>query len=254
MSSAHRVPRRHRLPGVLLTGLASTVLLAGCGGSEESADEPAASDAASSSPAEETSEPDLASGLLPAGAFGPDATVIAVSPEQLRQGAGLAAAAEDLQISPESCRAAVDGTQPDIDDFDDLAAQSASTGASTTVEMLVRGGPTEDAVAQLADAAQRCPEAQITSPEIGQATVTFENLPVDDLGDGSALLRYTTTVSAPDGSSVSVPTLVGAVEDGNRLLLLLAIDTGQDPAGATDPAAFADLLRQAYETQADALG
>ncbi|MGY2082462.1 hypothetical protein [Blastococcus sp. SYSU DS0539] len=257
MSSASCVAGRRRLPGVLLAG-AATVALAGCGGDDASdrtvaASSSASSSAAASSAAEGTEAPDLASGLLPATAFGPDATVVAVSPDQLRQGAGIAAAAEDLQITPESCRAAVDGTQPDLDDFDDLAAHSATTGASSTVEMLVRGGPTEDAVAQLAGAAERCPEAQVSSPQFGQATITFEDLPVDDLGDGSALLRYTTTLTGPGGSQVAVPTLIGAVEDGDRLLLLLTIDAGQTGVGATDPAAFADLLAQAYETQADAL-
>ncbi|MDK3256472.1 hypothetical protein [Blastococcus capsensis] len=256
MSSARRVPRRHRVPGVLLAGLASAILFVGCGGDEEPGVGPAATETstATSTSADEPRAPDLASGLLPAEAFGPEATVIAVSPEQLRQGAGLAAESEDLQLTPESCRATVAGTQPDIDDFEDIAAQTATTGASTTVEMLLRGGPLEETVAQLADAAQRCPTAQISSPEFGQATVTFENLPVEDLGDGAALVRYTTSLAAPDGSQVSVPTLIGAVEDGDRLLLLLNIDAGQDPAAATDPAAFADLLEQAYEAQADALG
>lgn len=227
MPSASRVAGRRRLPGALLAGAASSVLLAGCGGDDASERTAAASSSA--------------------------ATVLAVSPEQLRQGAGIAAASDDLEITPESCRAAVDGTQPDIDDFADLAAQSATTGASSTVQMLLRDGPIGDSVAQLADAGERCPEAQISSPKFGSATIAFENLPVDDLGDRAALLRYTITLSAPDGSQVSVPTLIGAVEDGDRLLLLLTIDAGQSGAGATDPAAFADLLAQAHETQADAL-
>ena len=56
------------------------------------------------------------------------------------------------------------GTQPEFDDFDDVAAQSATIGTAATVEVLVRGGPTTDAVDQLAAAAERCPQAQITSP------------------------------------------------------------------------------------------
>jgi hypothetical protein len=123
--------------------------------------------------------------------------------------------------------------------------------------VLVRGGPTKDAVSQLSEAAERCPEAQITSPQIGQATVTFESLPVDDLGDGSALLRYTTTVSLPDGTQAAVPALIGAVQDSDRLLVLMNLDPGTatDTSGGAvlDPAAFADLLAQAYQMQADAL-
>jgi hypothetical protein len=242
------------------SALALTAVVAlgtACGGSDEG-QEAASTSAATSSSAEETTGPDLASGLLPADAFGADASVIAISPEQLEQGAGLAASgAEDLQITPEECGVAVKGTQPKFDEFDDVAAQSATGATSTTVEMLVRGGPTKDAVAQLATAGERCPQAQVTSPEFGQATITFEQLPVDDLGDGAALLRYTTAVSAPDGTSVTVPALIGAVEDGDRLLILMSLETAALSGGTggtpTDPAAFAELLAQAYETQAEAL-
>ncbi|RBY97884.1 hypothetical protein DQ237_03000 [Blastococcus sp. TF02-8] len=242
----------HRLPAVLVAGLAGVTLLSGCGGDDGSDGAAASSSAA---PASETEAPDLASGLLPAEAFGPGATVVAVSPEQLAQGAGLAAGTEDADIQPESCRAAVEGTQPDLEDFDDVAAVSATSGGTATVEMLIRGGPLEDAVEQLGQAAERCPQAQVTLPELGQASISFETLPVDELGDGSALVRYTTVVTGPDGMQVSVPTVIGAVEDGDRLLVLLTIVADPTQAGAgIDQTAFADLLRKAFDTQADALG
>ena len=241
------------------SALALTAVLAlgtACGGGEGS--EAADLTPAASSAAEETAAPDLASGLLPADAFGADASVVAISPEQLEQGAGLAASgAEDLQITPEACAGAVAGTQPKFDDFDDVAAQSATGAAATTVQILVRGGPTEGGAGQLATAAERCPQAQVTSPQFGQATITFEQLPVDDLGDAAALLRYTTVVSAPDGTSVTVPALIGAVEDGDRLLILMSLETaalaGGAPGAPVDPAAFAGLLAQAHDTQAEAL-
>lgn len=124
--------------------------------------------------------------------------------------------------------------------------------------MLVRGGPTKDAVAQLAAAAERCPQATVTSPRIGSATITFQSLPVDDLGDGAALLSYTTDVALPDGSKVSVPALVGAVQDSDRLLVMISLDPGAAapggaPAAPQDPVAFADLLARAYRAQAAAL-
>jgi hypothetical protein len=246
--------RRARV--VLATGLAAAVLTA-CSGDDGT--QAAATGASSSSPAEETPEPDLASGLLPASAFGPDAAVVAISPEQLQQGAGIAASgAEGLQITPEACATAVKGAQPSFDAFDDVAAENATIGTAATVEVLVRGGPIKAAVDQLARAAERCPQAQVTSPQIGQATITFESLPVDDLGDGAALLRYTTVISLPDGTQVSVPALIGAVQDDDRLLILMNLDAGgtvpgTTPADAQDPAAFADLLAQAYEAQAAAL-
>jgi hypothetical protein len=201
--------------------------------------------------------------LLPASAFGPEASVVAVTAEQLQQGAGLAAASvENLQVTPKDCAAAVAGTQPEFDEFDDVAAEAATLGSAVTVEVLVRGGPIEDAVDRLAAAPERCPTAQISSPEIGQAALTFEALPVDDLGDGAALLRYTTTVSLPDGTQANIPALIGAVQDGDRLLIMTSLDAGAAapggaagaPAAPPDPAAFAALLTEAYEVQADALG
>jgi hypothetical protein len=246
-----------RTRAVLATGLAAASLLTACAGDVEVQDGAAA--ASSSAPAEETPEPDLASGLLPASAFGPQASVVAISLEQLQQGAGVAASgAAGLQITPEACATAVKGTQPKFDAFDDVAAQNSTIGTAATVEVIVRGGPIKDAVDQLAAAADRCPQAQVTSPQIGSATITFERLPVDDLGDGAALLRYTTVVSLPDGTQASIPAIIGAVQDDDRLLVLMNIDAGgaapgTTPAGGPDPAAFADLLAQAYDTQAAAL-
>jgi hypothetical protein len=245
---------------VLLAGLAAATFLTACSGDDET-DAAAGSSAAGTSTAEETTAPDLASGLLPAAAFGPGASVTAITREQLEQGAGLVGTgAQAPQVTPAECAAAVEGAQPTFADFEDVAAESATSGPATTVEVLVRGGPTRDTVALLAAAAQRCPSAQLTSPQFGQATVTFENLPVPDLGDEAALLRYTTAVTLPDGASVTVPALVGAVEDGDRLLVLTTLDTsgiaGTGAAAAPpglDPAAFGELLQQAYEAQAAAL-
>jgi hypothetical protein len=246
-------------PARAALALTATVALGTACGSGDGGDKASSSSPASSSAAAESEAPDLASGLLAAEAFGPDAAVVAISPDQLAQGAGLAASSsEDLQITPEQCAVAVEGTQPDFDDFDDIAAQSATTGSATTVEVLVRGGPTKDTVGQLEEAAARCPQAQITSPDIGSATITFEPLEVADLGDAAALLRYTTAVALPDGTQATVPALIGAVQDGNRVLILMNLETSAIAGGGAgapaDPAAFADLLEQAYEAQAEALG
>jgi len=247
--------RPFRLRGLLAAGLLSTAVLTGCGG-DDTGDEPRADSGAESAEAAEKEEPeaDLASGLLGADAFGPTAVVTALSPEQLEEGAALSGDLDDVQVTPPECDAAVQGTQPDLDDFDDVAAVSAAEETTVVVEMLVRGGPVEGAVAQLAEAAQRCPQAQVSSPETGDASVTFEELPVPDLGDGAAALRFTTVVTLPDGTQVSVPALLGAVEDGDRLVVLTSLAV--DPAAAAvplDAAAFTALLEQAYERQAAAL-
>ena len=255
MPSPRDLRRPH--PSRLVTGVACAVLLTACGGGGDAGEQAAASSSSapastsSSAPADPTDAgSDLTAGLLPEEAFGEGATVIPVSREQLRQGAGLAADPETLDISPESCAAAVSGTQPKIDDYEDAAAVSATVAETTTVEVLLGGAATEGSVAQLAKAAANCPKARISSPELGEATVTFETIDVPDLGDGAAALRYTTTLTQ-GGQEVSVPALVGVVEDGDRLITLLTIATdGSSP----DAAEFTSLLQQAFEVQAEKLG
>jgi hypothetical protein len=249
MPSAARRLRPAPFSGALLAGAVTVGVLTGCGGgSADSADAGSSSSTSASSSAGETASADLAAGLLPAEAFGTDATVTPVSAEELEAGAGLAE--DGLQITPESCAAAVKGTQPQVDDYAAAAAETATVGAMTTAEVLLQGGPTDDAVSRLEDAVTNCPEARISSPDIGEATVTFESIPVSDLGDGSAALRFTTTLAGPDGSQVSVPALVGIAQDGDRLVTLLTLSQdGSDP----DPVAFATLLEQAFEVQSAAL-
>ncbi len=236
----------------------AVVLLAGCagGGNDEAADSTeASSTASSSSSAAEPSGSDLASGLLTAEAFPDDATVVAVTMEQLRAGAGMGALGEGATITPEECAPAVQGTQPDLDAFDDVSGVSATSSTGVTLEILLRGGPTAGALDLLAAAVERCPQAQITAPQIGTATITFESIPVPDLGDGAVALRFTTVVTAPDGTQTTVPALVGGFEDGDRLGVLTSLSDPRTPnAPAPDPAAFAALLQEAYEVQADALG
>jgi hypothetical protein len=77
-------------------------------------------------------------------------------------------------------------------------------------------------------------------------------------------MRYTTSITKPDGGTATVPALIGAVEDGDRLVVLIsaAIPAGLTAAGGTgsgspatlDPAAFAKLIEKAYQAEADALG
>ena len=252
--------------GAAVAGLACAVLLSACGGGDAA---PAASSGATADPAPPSVDPPtpsggageatgtvggptsgLAGGLLPAEAFGAGATVTPLSRAQLEQGAALAADPGSLTITPEGCAAAVEGTQPQIEDYDEVAAQSATVGGSTTVEVLLRGKATAGAVDVLADAATNCPEARISSPQLGEAVLTFEALDVPDVGDGAAAVRYTTTLTQ-GGQEVSVPALVGLVRDGDRVITLLTIVTdGSQP----DATAFASLLEQAFEVQAEALG
>ncbi len=129
-----------------------------------------------------------------------------------------------------------------------MAAQAATAGTTVTAQLLTTGTP-GDPVAELAAAAAACPQATITSPEIGTATITLSALQVPALGDGSAGLAYTTTVTAPDGSQIAVPALYAVVADGDRLLSLISTSIG----GSVDQAAFTALVQQAFDYQAQQL-
>ncbi len=238
-------------------GLGAAVLLAGCGGEVEGAASPASSAPASSSSSSSppSSSPssggtDLAAGLLPAEAFGPAAQVTPLSEAQLEQGAAAAGgSAQELQVDPPECGPAVQGTQPSFAEYDAVAAQVAVLGTTTTVQTLASGGPATDALADFG-VPEQCRSVQVTSPQVGTATIAFDEIDVPDLGDGSAGLTFTTTATGPDGQQVTVPALVGVVQDGERVLVLLRTDTS---GGRLDPTAFTDLLQQASDTAAAAL-
>jgi hypothetical protein len=258
MTRRLRRPRAPRRTVAVAAVAACVVVLTACsdpveGDAEGEAEAPAtstSSSAASSSAAEPTEGgSELAAGLLTQEDFGPEATLVEVDREQLIAAAP-AAGQEDVQISPESCSAAVQGTQPQIEDYDDVAGISATTGAVTTVEVLLRGEATQGAVDQLSQAVENCPEAQISSPAFGEASITFEAVEAPELGDASAAVRYVTTVTQGD-TEVSVPTLIGMVQDGDRVVMLLTLASD---GSEVDPAEFTGLLEQAYDVQADALG
>jgi hypothetical protein len=250
--------RRPRSSVAVLAGLAAAGLLAGCasgqGGSAAASSSTTTSAAASSaaSSSGSVSGSKLTKGLLPADAFGTQATVIGLTLEQLRQSTSTLAAGSmaGIQVEPPSCAAAVQGTSPDYDKVDDLAAQSAVGASGATVEALMTGGPAKGAAEKLRGATAACPQATLTLPQAGQATITFTTLPIKDLGDDAAAVQMTTAVTKPDGTKASVPALIGAVEDHDRLLLLITAGTN---GAAPDPAAFTALLEKAYSTEHAAL-
>jgi hypothetical protein len=245
--------RSRRLPGAVLASVAAAGLLAGCAGSGKGSDGQAAaastSSAASSSSGSVTGST-LTKGLLPAGAFGAQATVIGLTLEQLKQTTStLGASTAGVQVSPDSCAAAVQGTAPDYSKVDDLAAQAATGSGGATIEALMTGGPAKGAVEKLTGAAAACPQATVTSPQ-GTVTLTFQSVPVRKMGDDAAAVQLTTALTKPDGTSTTVPALIGAVEDHGRLLMLV---TAAGNGAAPDQAAFTALLEKAYATQAHAL-
>jgi hypothetical protein len=257
--------RRRRQFGLLSVGLLGAAALAGCGseveGESSAASSSSSSTAGSSSPAATSAAEstgaldgaeDLSAGLLAAEAFGPGAQVTPITADQLeaQQGpVGGIAGLQDLTITPEECAPAVKSIQPGLDDVEGVAAQTATAGSTTTVEILAAGEAIAAGVEQLDSTVDRCPQATVTAPQIGTAQVSFARLDVPDLGDAAAGISMTLSVTGPGGQPVTVPLLLGMVRDGDRLVSL----TQTDPTGGTDPAAFAALLQQAVEQQADAL-
>jgi hypothetical protein len=240
-----------------LLALAAALAVAGCSSTVEGTASPApttgSAGSSSSSAPSSSAEPtdggdDLTAGLLPQDAFGAGAVVTPISQSDLEAGAAVGTDLEGATITPESCAQAVAESQPSVTDLTGVAAQAATSGTTVTAQLLTTGTP-GDPVAELAAAATACPQATITSPDIGTATITLAALPVPALGDGSAGLAYTTTVSAPDGSQIAVPALYAVVADGDRLLSMISTSIG----GTVDQAAFTALVQQAFEYQAQQL-
>ncbi|SDG31676.1 hypothetical protein [Klenkia brasiliensis] len=234
--------------------LAAALAVAGCSSTVEGTASPAPTTGSPSSSAPSSSDPapgggdDLTAGLLPEDAFGAGAVVAPVSQSDLEAGAALGADLEGATITPESCAQAIAESQPSVADLTGVAAQTATSGTTVVAQLLSTGTP-GDPVAELAGAATACPQATITSPQIGTATITLSALQVPPLGDGAAGLAYTTTVTAPDGSQIAVPALYAVVVDGDRLLSMISTSIG----GSVDQAAFTALVQQAYEYQAEQL-
>ncbi|MCU1615865.1 MAG: uncharacterized protein JWO98_3405 [Frankiales bacterium] len=253
-----RTVRSIRFPAAAVAAVVAAVaaagLLAGCAGGAKGGATAAGSSSSSSSSSSSGSVTGskLTKGLLPAAAFGSDATVIGLTLEQLRQATSsqLGAAAAGIQVDPPSCAVAVQGSSPNYDKVGDLAAQSAMSPTGATVEALMTRGPAKGAAQKLRGAIAACPKATVTTPRSGTVTLTFAGVDVKKLGSDSAAMQLTTALTKPDGTSVSVPALLGAVEDHDRLLLLI---TAGKYGAAPDQAAFAALLEKAYSTQARAL-
>ncbi|MBB3674482.1 hypothetical protein [Modestobacter versicolor] len=246
---------RRRQLGLLSAGLLGAAALAGCGSevagdaSEGTPSSSAGSSSAGGSTGALDDVEDLSAGLLPADAFGAGAQATPITADQLEGQTQLGIGTEDLTITPESCAPAVKSVQPGLEDIEGLGAQTVTVGSGATVQVLASGEGITEGVDQLAGTVDSCPEATISSPEIGTATVTFAALEVPDVGDGSAGLTMTVSIPGPGGQPVTVPVLLGMARDGDRLVSL----TSTDPTGALDAAAFADLFQQAYDHQADAL-
>ena len=264
MSALVRRRPRSLLLGAALTGAA---VLTGCGTQEVTGEAaevsiaPAADTAAAPSGAPSgalADVADLSAGLLPADALGAG-DVRTLTAEELAQqlqryGGSLAGSLAGLSIAPESCGAALSALQgmaPQPGDVDGFAAQVAKdegTGV-LTAEVLGTGPAAADAVAQLVAGVTACPEVTLGVPQLGSATLAFQTLGTPGLGDDAAVVSVSTIVTPAGRAPISTPVLLGAVQDGDRLVTLLS--TGPD--AELDAGAFDALLAQAVQHAADEL-
>jgi hypothetical protein len=251
-----------RRSSALVTAVAASALLAACagqhgsnGGTAAGSSSSGSSAAASSSSSGPRTSP-LTKGLLPASAFG-QATVVSMTLQQFKQAAaGQLAQASGLQVNPPQCADALRTTQPDVDQVKDVVAQSASQQGSATIEAILSGGSADGAADKLKTAISSCPRIDISSPQLGTATVTFTPLDVSKVSDQAAAAQYTVTVTPPNHAPVTVPALIAVAQDQDRLVLLMTA-TGQGATTGTatppDPNAFTALFGKAYSAEKKAL-
>ena len=265
--------RSGRLPRGLLVGAAAVSLVAGCGGNGGSSGNTAAgssSSSAASSSASGPKESPLTKGLLSPSAFGSQANVVTMTLQQFQQATqGKLSQATGLKVDPPQCADALKSTHPDTSKIKDLVAEAATTQSggqgTVTVEAIATGDLVDGSIGKLDDAVQNCKKVTVSSPQIGQATVEFAKIDVSKIGDKAAAVQVTTTIAPPGHSAVTVPALIGAAQDGDRLVLLINA-VANDPNAAAqssggaqpsvappDTAAFTSLLRKAYTTEKHAL-
>jgi hypothetical protein len=273
--------RSRRLPRGLLVGAAAATLVTGCAGSGgsgttasgsssvSSSVSPSVSPSVSSSVSSSASGPQespLARGLLAPSAFGSSATVVSLTLQQFQQAtSGKLGTAGGVTVDPPRCAGALRSTQTDPSRVKDLVAEAATTRGSdrgtVTVEAIATGALVDGAVDELNSAVQSCPEVTVRSGQLGRATVKFSKIDVSKIAEKAAAVQFTTTVTPPGHDAVTVPAVIGAVQDGDRLVLLLdaaasngAASSSGTSAAPPDTAAFTSLLRKAYETERNALG
>jgi hypothetical protein len=252
-----------------VVGAAAATLLTGCAGSGGSGATASGSSPASSSASPSASGPQespLAKGLLSPSAFGSSATVVSLTLQQFQQAtSGKLGTAGGVTVDPPRCAGALRSTQTDPSRVKDLVAEAATTRGSdrgtVTVEAIATGALVDGAVDELNSAVQSCPEVTVRSGQLGRATVKFSKIDVSKIAEKAAAVQFTTTVTPPGHDAVTVPAVIGAVQDGDRLVLLLdaaasngAASSSGTSAAPPDTAAFTSLLRKAYETERNALG
>jgi hypothetical protein len=241
--------RSRRLTG-LLAAAGATVLLSAC--AEEPASGEAGASSSSSAPASPTEDratnEELTAALLPAEAFGPGAQVTTVNIQQLATNPG--AISPEAAIDPDTCTDGVGGTQPAFTPEDGtIVAQSALTETGATVEILIDAEDIEGLTPKLADLVAQCPRVTVDAPDGSTATIDYAALDVPDVGDSSEAVTANLALTAPDGTNLTLTSLLAVAVDGDRLLFLQQVGPTSTPP---DPAAFSTLFEDAFQAQDDA--
>ena len=246
-------PKRRLLPTVLagLAVLAAATACAEPAGGQAAAPSPSAesSSAAPSSAAEEPStEDELAAGLLPADAFGPEATVVTVDVRQLSTGAS-GGLPEGATVTPPECGQGLGATTVSPEDFGVVVAETATAPDGVTVEVLAESEQVGDTAPRFDELVEQCPRITVDAPDGTSVTVDLAAFEVPAVGDTSDGLRFTTAVSAPDGTQLTVPSLLAVATEGQRMVFLQRTGADSTPL---DEAAFTGLFEQAVQTAQDA--
>ncbi len=263
ISRRTRRPRRLTAP---LAAIAVAVLLSSCAdrpaggeaaatgstsaGSTSASSGSASASSSGSAPAGEdrASAEELTAALLPAEAFGPGAQVTTVNVQQLATNPG--AISPESTIDPDTCTEGVGGTQPAFTPEDGtIVAQTGVTDTALTVEVLVDAEDIEGLTPDLADLAAQCPQVTVNAPDGSTATVDFTALEVPDVGDFSEAVSANLALTAPDGTNITLTSLLAVAVDGDRFLFLQQSAPTSTPP---DPVAFATLFTDAFDAQHDA--
>ena len=232
----------------LLAAVGALLLVTSCAEESASGETGAStSSSPSSAPASEerASAEELTAALLPAEAFGPGAQVSTVSVQQLATNPG--AISPESTIDPDTCTEGVGGTQPAFTPDDGtIVAQTGITDTSVTVEVLVDAEDIDGLTPDLADLAAQCPQVTVNAPDGSTATIDFAPLDVPETGDFSEAVTADLALTAPDGTNLTLISLLAVAVDGDRFLFLQQTAPTSTPP---DPAAFAALFEDAFDAQ-----
>ena len=215
--------------------LAGTAVLTACGGSSGGTAAPVSAAAATTGAAVSTDE--LGDALLPASAFGEDATVVGLTLEQLGDLPALAGLPEGASVDPPLCGAALGMLTGRPDDLPTLVAEGAFTDQVRTLEVLADGPALAGPALPVDQLLATCPTVTVTAPDGSRTTAALQELDLPPLGEAAAGLQV--TVTAPEGS---VAALVGVVAQGSRATAAgagraagAAPDTGRSPTCSPPP-------------------